>query len=89
MLEVDICAVPGWDGFDKLIQSLKNEYDIEIIDCIDGPDARMCVLEVGGLEFELRHEHPYGNTIVATTPASESIVTEIGRDLEVRLKAIE
>tara|TARA_R110000824_G_scaffold131955_1_gene294233 strand:+ start:160 stop:432 length:273 start_codon:yes stop_codon:yes gene_type:complete len=88
-LEVDVLAIPDWEGFDKLKAFLSKEHSAETIYCADGPDARVCVLEVSGLEFELRYEHPYGNSIVATTPASENIVTEIGRDLEVRLKAIE
>ncbi|RMH39791.1 MAG: hypothetical protein D6694_10850 [Gammaproteobacteria bacterium] len=84
-LEVDICAVPGWDGFDKLIQFLKNEYSVEIINCIDGPDARRWTLKAEGQEFELRHEDPYGNSLVAPTSASESIVRKIALDLEKRL----
>lgn len=85
-LEVDICAVPGWDGFDKLIQFLKNEYAVEIIDRIDGPDARRWKLKAEGQEFELIHEDPYGNSLVAPTFASEHIVRKIGLDLETRLR---
>ncbi|WP_259779848.1 DUF3630 family protein [Aestuariispira ectoiniformans] len=85
-LEVDIYAVPGWDGFDKLIEFLKNEYSVEVINRIDGPDARCWVLRSDGEEFELRHEDPYGNSIVASTVASEDIVRKIGLDLQERLK---
>lgn len=86
LLEVDVCAVPGWDGFDKLIQFLKNEYSIEVLDSIDGPDARRWKLKADGQEFELIHEDPYGNSLVSLTATSESIVRRIGLDLENRLR---
>ncbi|MCU7937584.1 MAG: hypothetical protein KZQ99_22465 [Candidatus Thiodiazotropha sp. (ex Dulcina madagascariensis)] len=88
LLEVDICAVSGWDGFDKLIQFMKNEYSIEVVDSVDGPDARCWKLKADGQEFELRYDDPYGNSIVATSEFGEAIVRKIGLDLEDRLKAL-
>ncbi len=85
-LEVDVCAVPGWEGFDKLVQFLKNEYKIEVVKCIDGPDARRWILKAEGKEFELRHDDPYGNSLVAIAPESKSVVKKIGLDLENRLR---
>ncbi|MBI5843303.1 MAG: hypothetical protein HZB23_01390 [Deltaproteobacteria bacterium] len=85
-LEVDICAIPGWEGFDKLIQFLKNEYSIDIIKMIDGPDARRWILKARGINFELRHDDVYGNYLYAPSSESEKIVTEIGQDIEQRLK---
>ena len=87
-LEVDICAIPDWDGFDKLIQFMKNEYAVEVVNRFDGPDARRWVLKAEGVEFELRHDDPYGNTLVATMAGSETFVNKIGLDLENRLKNI-
>ncbi len=85
-LEVDICAISDWEGFDKIIQFLKNEYAVEIESQIDGPDARRWVLKARGKKFELRHDDGYGNYIFAPFPDSEQIVYEIGKDLESRLK---
>jgi len=88
-VEVDVCAVVGWDGFDKLIQFLKNEYAVEIVDCIDGPDARCWKLKAEDQLFELRYEDPYGNSLVALDSASENIVRTIGLDLEKRLRHLQ
>jgi hypothetical protein len=87
-LEVDICAISDWNGFDKLIQFLKNEYSVEIVNKIDGPDARRWILKVRGLEFELRHDDGYGNYFYASSADSEDIIKEIGEDLERRLSGI-
>jgi len=87
-LEVDICAVPDWDGFDKLIRFLINEYAIDIVREIDGPDARRWILRAQGKVFELRHDDGYGNYFVAPSAESERIVTAIGQDLEKRLKDV-
>jgi hypothetical protein len=84
-LEVDICAIPDWDGFDKLIQFMINEYAAKVVNSFDGPDARRWILKAEGQEFELQHEDVYGNTLIATTTGSESIVNKIGLALENRL----
>jgi len=86
LLEIYIDAVPGWDGFDKLIQFMKNEYSIEVLNSFDGPDARRWILRSGGQEFELLYDDPYGSTLVATSSDGEGIVRRIGLDLENRLK---
>ncbi len=88
-LEVDICAVPDWDGFDKLIQFLKNFYMVEVRESYDGPDARRWVLHAEGVTFELHHDDPYGNTLVASAnDASEGLVGRIGADLKERLAGL-
>lgn len=30
LLEIDICAIPEWDGFDKILSFLQNEYKAEV-----------------------------------------------------------
>jgi hypothetical protein len=87
-LEVNICAIPDWEGFDKLIQYLKNEYSVEIISQNDGPGARKWIFKARGLIFEMRHDDGYGNYLFAPSSDSERIVCEIGKDLENRLKNI-
>jgi len=84
-LEVNICAIPDWEGFDKLIKFLEIEYSAEILGRADGPDARRWFLKVSGQEFELRHDDLYGNYLFASTKSGEPIVEEIGLDLERRL----
>lgn len=87
-LEVNIHAVSAWDGFDKLIRFMQNEYAIKVIDSADGPDARRWILEAEEQQFELRFEDPYGNSLIATCSASESIVRKVGLDLESRFKNV-
>ncbi|PJB78687.1 MAG: hypothetical protein CO090_06285 [Acidobacteria bacterium CG_4_9_14_3_um_filter_49_7] len=87
-LEVDICAISDWEGFDKLIQFLKKEYFVDVISQIDGPGARRWILKARGKEFELRHDDGYGNYLFAPSLGSEKIVRAIGKDLESRLKNI-
>ena len=92
-LAVLIRAVSDWAGFDKLIQFLKNEYSVEILQCLDTPDMRRYrrwVLKAEGKIFELIHDDFFGNTwgnsIVAPTIDSRDIVEKIGCDLEKRLE---
>ncbi len=84
-VEVDVHAVSDWDGFDKLIAFLKNEYSVIVIEQFDGPDARRWILESEGIKLELLHDDPYGNTIVSVSLASNEKVKEIGNDLKERL----
>lgn len=84
-IDVDVPAVSGWDGFDKLAQFLENEYQAKAINKIDGPDARKWTVEIEGQAIELRHEDPYGNSIHALTEQSAAVVRRIGLDLEKRL----
>ncbi len=72
--------------FDKLIQFMKNKYSVAIIECIDGPDARCCILKSEEKIFELRHDDPYGNSLIATNMGSVDIVRKIGADLDNRLQ---
>jgi hypothetical protein len=88
-LEVKISAVPDWDGFDKLIDFIKQEYHAVSLNAYDGPDARRWILEIDGIQFELIHDDMFGNYLVAPTIESEEIVREIGKDLEERLKNVE
>jgi hypothetical protein len=87
-LEVNICPISDWDGFDKIIQFLKNEYSAEILSQVDGPGSRRWVVKIKNQEIELRHDDGYGNYLFAPSLESEEIVREIGRDLENRLQEI-
>jgi len=84
-LEVFILEISDWSGFDKLIQFLKNEYAIEVIENYDGPGSRRWVLKSEGRKFELWHEDSFGNSLVALDPKSVDIVSRIGEDLNARL----
>lgn len=87
-LEIKISAVPGWEGFDKLILFLRKHYDAEVIQESDGPDARRWILNCYGQTIEVIHDDMYGNYLLAPTPVSDDIVKEIAADLEDRLKKI-
>lgn len=84
-VDIDIPAVGGLDGFDKLKQFLQNEHLAVVKSCVEGPDIRQCIFNVGIAELELIYEDPYGNSIRSIGPDSGRTVEEIGRDLERRL----
>ena len=84
-LEIEIPAMPSWDGFDKLIDFLIKEYNAIVLVKADGPDARRWILESNGSQFELTYDDPMGNTLVAPTVESEELILTIARDLEQRL----
>lgn len=88
-LQVDVCAISDWNGYDKLIKFVQEYYNAEIVVSLDGPDgSRRCVLECDHIKFELIHDDFYGNYFLASTPNSEELIRKIGEDLEQRLKNI-
>ncbi|RCS58040.1 hypothetical protein [Parvibium lacunae] len=84
IVDVDVPAVSGWDGFDKLFLFLKNEYQARAINTIDGPDARKWVIEIEGHSIKICHDD-YGNSIHSLAEESADLVRRIGLDLEKRL----
>lgn len=93
VLEVDICALSDWDGFDRLIRFLKKEYSVEVLQNLDAPDLRgyrHWILKAGDQVFELIYDDfwrdSWGSSIVAPTSDSQNIVRTIGLDLERRLE---
>ncbi len=85
LIEVDVCVINNWEGFEKLIQFLQNEYSISILEKFEGPDARRWILKSGDSSFELIYEDPYGNTLISTNTESNKLVEAIGLDLKQRL----
>jgi len=85
-LEALIFPIRDWEGFDKLIEYMGNEFEAVVLEKIEGPYARRYILSVRGKKFELIHEDGYGNYLVAPTKESELIITEIANDLEQRFK---
>ena len=85
-VEVDIPAIPDWEGFDKLCQFLINEYSAAIVSSVDGPGVRKCILHVKGQSIELRYEEPYGSSIHSIESNATEIIRIIGKDLADRLK---
>lgn len=84
-LEVEICAIASWEGFDQLIAFLQQEYSAIIIEENDGPDARRWILESNHQRFELVHDDMFGNYLIAPTKDSEPLVYEIALDIEKRI----
>jgi len=85
-VDIDIPAISGFDGFDKLRRYLQNEHGAVIKDCIEAPDACRCVFTLKGVDFILDYDDPYGNSIQSVGPDINHQVESIGRDLERRLK---
>jgi hypothetical protein len=88
LLKVDICYMQDWEGFEKLIKFVQKHYSASILAQYDGPDARRWILKSNHLIFELIHDDMLGNYFVASTKESESLVYEIGKNLESRLKKL-
>lgn len=84
-LEVSVHAVPGWEGFDQLLQYLEKTYATDVVRQVDGPDARRAWLVAGTVELELLYEDTCGSSLVAPTPHSEKLVLRIAEDLRCRL----
>ena len=82
---VDVVAVPDWNGYDKICDFLKQEYEASVISSADGPDSRKSVLDIRGARISIQHDDPYGNSIEAETVESNDIVRAIGMDLKNRL----
>ena len=87
-LECAIHAVSSWDDFDKLLRFLEKHHQATIMQCIDGPDARIALLDVDGTTLELHHEDPWGNSLVSPTTASNQALRQIAADLKKRLTGL-
>lgn len=85
-LEAKIQAIPGWDGFDNILDFLLQEYAMEVLNNFEGPDARRCILKKEKWELELLHDDMFGNYLVASNEESEQFLYEICNDLEERLR---
>lgn len=81
-LRVVIGPMPDWEGFEELVKFMQVQYGIVILAQYDGPDARRWILEKNGCKFELIHDDGYGNYLFAPTADNESVINEIGKDLE-------
>jgi len=84
-LEVLIFPIEDWEGFDKLIEYMGNEFEAVVLEKIEGPYSRRYILSAKGKEFELIHDDGYGNYLLAPTKESELTIMEIAKDLEFRL----
>lgn len=87
-LEITVVAVPGWEGFDKLILFLEKHYGAKALKKYDGPDARRWILKCQNQIIELIHDDMFGNYLHAPTVESEGIIKNIAKDLEQRLSNI-
>lgn len=83
-LELDVPAVPGWEGFDSILGYLQAHFPCEAVKVIDGPDARKAWLTVEGSKLEVEFEDVCGSSIIAPEPASEPVLKKIATDLERR-----
>lgn len=84
-LAVSVHGVPGWEGFDQLLQYLEKTYAADVVRQVDGPDARRAWLVAGTVELELLYEDTCGSSLIAPDPRSEELVLRIAEDLRSRL----
>jgi hypothetical protein len=85
-LEVDIYDIDDWEGFEKIVAFVENNYHGKVMHRNDGPGARRWILDCDNKKFELIHDDGYGNYFIANSKESEEIVTTIVQDIENRIK---
>jgi hypothetical protein len=85
-LKIKVRIIPDWEGFDKLVQFLKDNYYVKVLKSADGPDARRWIFECEGKIFELIHDDDLGNYFLSPTQDSDDLVYRIGKDLEGKIK---
>jgi hypothetical protein len=84
-LEAAVPAVPGWDGFDKLIEYLESVHDVDLVRRVDGPDARRAWLVSAGTAFEVEYDDSFGSALVVPDAEAEKFVLGVADDLRRRL----
>ena len=88
LLELDIISISDWEGFEKLAKYLEINYQAEILESYDGPDARRWIFSIDGKKIELIHSDGYGNYFCSASIEGNTLISMIGKDLEKRLKDI-
>lgn len=84
----EVHAISDWEGFEKLVRFLENNYSATVLDRFDGPDARRWILDLNGVKVEVQYEHPWGNLIAAADERGDDLVVRIGKDLGSRLAGV-
>lgn len=84
-LRVTPIFIDGLEGFEKLFQFVQDNYNVEIIKKVEGPDVIQWTLQCKGQVFYLIYDDVAGNYFEARTQDSEEILYEIGKDLEIEL----
>jgi hypothetical protein len=85
--KIDVYNIDDWEGFEKVIEFLRRNYNVQVVAKYDGPDARRWILECNGVKFELIHDDGYGNYFIAPSKNSEKIVCDIAKDIENRMRS--
>ena len=85
---VVVNAIADWEGFEKLAKYLEINYQAEILESYDGPDARRWIFSIDGKKIELIHSDGYGNYFCSASIEGNTLISMIGKDLEKRLKDI-
>lgn len=73
---LDFIDLEDWEDFDKIFDILKKKFTIELVEQIDGPESRVWIMTIDGLDFSL-HNNPYGNYLKPRGKESESFLQKM------------
>jgi hypothetical protein len=64
----------SWDDFPNIVNKVQQALDTSVVEQVDGPDSRLCILSVGGYEIAFVHDDMFGNFFFTQdTGAKEAI----------------
>lgn len=86
LLEVSFCTLPGFNNFKKLIQYMQKNFKATVGDIVDSNvGEKTCTLRINDQQCTLIYDDGFGNYLCAPTKVSETIIYDIGKDIERKL----
>jgi hypothetical protein len=79
-LVLDIIPLSAYEDFDKIIEYLRNRYNVDVSRKLDGLDMRVLYFTLNDVPFKLYND-PYGNSLICS-PENNSLMTEIADNFE-------
>lgn len=73
---IDFSTLEDWNSFDKILSLLKEHFDAKIVEQIEGPESRVCFINIHDHIFSL-HNNPYGNYLKPRNSASNKLIQEL------------
>jgi len=73
-----------WAEFERLAETIRDGFEAQIIERLDGLDERYWDLEISGQTITLHLQHFLGICVFAESAEAEPLVREIGAFLEAK-----
>jgi len=84
--EIDIRAISSWDGFDIIVDYLKQIYSAEILDIFDGIWSRHCNLMINNMPFKIEHDDMFGNQLISLHESGNIFLKDVYHDMKSRVE---